>query len=62
MVGWGNTTEGYECGVPNNCCADITFGSDIGIDLSVFDMDSEVRPAFFASSAANVERTEVMIN
>lgn len=37
-------------------------GSDTGMDLSGFDVDSVVRPAFFASSAANVERTEVMIN
>lgn len=39
-----------------------TLGSDTGKDMSDFNADSEVRPAFFASSAANVDRTELMIS
>lgn len=64
IVGWVTKTEGYEWfGTTVSYCACIkTWASEFGIDIIEFDVDSDVRREFFASSATNVERTELMIN
>lgn len=70
-VDCGTKTDWYEWfgGEVNGCVDKKAIGSETGNDFSGFTVESEfegvdtfAKPAFFASSAANVERTEVIIS
>jgi hypothetical protein len=72
IVDCGTKTDWYEWfgGAVNDCADMKALGSETGIDFSGFPIESSgfdgvepfTRPAFFASWAANVERTEVIIS